>query len=395
MNKKIAFIIPTLRDGGAERVLSNMSINLDDDIDQRILVWDADGIDYPYKGELVDLNLPYSKNLFIKLNNVIKRVFVLKKYKRENKIGTSISHLEGPNIANILSKGDDKVVVCVHNFQSRERQGIKGYMYKILMKKLYNKADLIVCVSQNIKHDLINNFKLDEDKIQVIYNPFDISKIEHMMNEELEEEYKSIFEKPVVISVGRLTNQKAQWNLIRSFVNVRKSIPNCNLVILGQGELEKELKDLVKEMDIEDNVFFLGFQNNPFKFISRADVFALTSLYEGFPMCLAEAMACKTAVISVDCKSGPREMLAPGTDILEECNNIEFCEYGVLSPEFNVSLNEMHNKDLGEVEKMFSDALIKLLQDKELRSKYEQLGKSRVNNFDVSKILSEWLEVFN
>ena len=167
------------------------------------------------------------------------------------------------------------------------------------------------------------------------------------------------------------------------------------MVILGQGELEKELKDLVKEMDIEDNVFFLGFQNNPFKFISRADVFALTSLYEGFPMCLAEAMACKTAVISVDCKSGPREMLAPGTDILEECNNIEFCEYGVLSPEFNVSLNEMHNKDLGEVEKMFSDALIKLLQDKELRSKYEQLGKLRVNNFDVSKILSEWLEVFN
>ena len=103
MNKKIAFIIPTLRDGGAERVLSNMSINLDDDIDQRILVWDADGIDYPYKGELVDLNLPYSKNLFIKLNNVIKRVFVLKKYKKENKIETSISHLEGPNIANILS----------------------------------------------------------------------------------------------------------------------------------------------------------------------------------------------------------------------------------------------------------------------------------------------------
>ena len=66
-----------------------------------------------------------------------------------------------------------------------------------------------------------------------------------MMNEELEEEYKSIFEKPVVISVGRLTNQKAQWNLIRSFVNVRKSIPNCNLVILGQGELEKELKDYI------------------------------------------------------------------------------------------------------------------------------------------------------
>ena len=68
MREKIAFVIPTLRDGGAERVLSNMSINLDDNIDQRILVWDANDIDYPYKGELVDLDLPYSSNLIIKLN---------------------------------------------------------------------------------------------------------------------------------------------------------------------------------------------------------------------------------------------------------------------------------------------------------------------------------------
>lgn len=394
MNKKIAFIIPTLRDGGAERVLSNMSINLGDDIDQRILVWDADGIDYPYKGELVDLNLPYSKNLLIKLNNVIRRVFALKKYKKENKIETSISHLEGPNIANILSKGKDKAIVCVHNFQSRERQGIKGNMYKVLMKILYNKADLIVCVSKNIKHDLIKNFSLDEDKIQVIYNPFDINKIENMMTEDLEEEYKHIFEKPVVISVGRLTNQKAQWNLIRSFVNVRKTMPECNLVILGQGELEHDLKELVKEMNIEENVFFLGFQSNPFKFIKRADVFALTSLYEGFPMCLAEAMACETAVISVDCKSGPREMLAPERDILESCNNVEFCEYGVLAPEFNVSLNEMHTKSINEAEEMFGKALIKILQDEELRNKYAKLGKLRVRNFDVNNILNEWLDIF-
>lgn len=394
MREKIAFVIPTLRDGGAERVLSNMSINLDDNIDQRILVWDANDIDYPYKGELVDLDLPYSSNLIIKLNNVIKRVFAVKKYKKENNIKTTISHLEGPNIVNILSKVNDKVIVCIHNFQSREKQGLKGNMYKVLMKKLYNKADLIVCVSENIKLDLIEKFNLNEDKIKVIYNPFDIKKIETLMDEELEDEYKEIFEKPVVISVGRLTNQKAQWNLIKSFVKVKESIPECNLVILGQGELEHSLKELTNKLGLDDSVFFLGFQKNPFKFISKAKVFALTSLYEGFPMCLAEAMACKTAVISVDCKSGPRELLAPSSDILSESKKVEFEEFGVLCPEFNVNLENMNEYSESGAEEMFADGIIKLLKDDELRIKYTEIAKHRVNNFDVEKILETWEAIF-
>ena len=394
MKKKIAFIIPTLRDGGAERVLSNMSINLDDSIDQRILVWDADDIDYPYKGQLVDLNLPYVKNLIVKLKNVIKRVLVVRKYKREHNIATTISHLEGPNMVNILSKQNDRTIVCVHNFQSRERQGIKGNMYKFLMKKLYNKSDVIACVSENIKIDLINEFNLNEDKIKVIYNPFDIAKIQTMIEEEIEEEYKEIFEKPVVINVGRLTNQKSQWNLIRSFTKVKEQIPECNLVILGQGELEQQLKDLVKKLGLEDSVYFLGFKTNPFKYINRAEVFALTSLYEGFPMCLAEAMACNTAVISVDCKSGPREMLAPQSDILKHTKTLDFEQYGVITPEFNVALHDIDTKSIGETEEIFAQGIIKLMQDDKLRANYVELGKQRVKTFDVEKILKQWEDIF-
>ncbi len=394
MKKKIAFIIPTLRDGGAERVLSNISINLDDSVDQRILVWDADDIDYPYKGELVDLNLPYTKNLLIKLRNVINRVLVVRKYKKKNNITTTISHLEGPNMVNILSKQKDKVIICVHNFQSREREGIKGNMYKFLMRKLYNKADIIACVSENIKLDLVKVFNLNEDKIKVIYNPFDIKKIQTMMEEDIEDEYKHIFENPVVINVGRLTNQKAQWNLIRSFTKIKEEVPNCKLVILGQGELEQQLKSLVNKLGLQDSVHFLGFKTNPFKYINKSKVFALTSLYEGFPMCLAEAMACNTAVISVDCKSGPREMLAPKSDIFKHVKDLEFEEYGILAPEFNVSLQEIEEKSIGQVEEVFAKGIIKLLKDENLRNEYVKLGKVRVNTFDVDKILNEWHEVF-
>lgn len=392
--KKVSFIIPTLRDGGAERVLSNMSINLDDSIDQSILVWDGDGIDYPYKGKLVNLNLvAYDKNAFGKLIKFFQRVKAVRKYKRENNIEVTISHLEGPNMVNIFSNVGDKVIICVHNFQSKELRGIRGRFNKFLMNKFYNKADLIIAVSENIKIDLVNKFNIKEEKIKVIYNPFDISRIEGMMAEELDEEHKKIFEKPVIINVGRLTNQKAQWHLIKAFSRIIEEKDDYNLVILGQGELESELKNLVKKFGIEKNVFFLGFQNNPFKFINRAEVFALTSLYEGFPMCLAESLCCGTATISVDCKSGPREMLAPDTNILDESKDLEFAKYGVLVPGFNDDFKNISNTDLIREEVLLANGIKKLLTDEALRNNYEVNGKKRVRKFDVSEILNEWKEI--
>lgn len=393
MKKNVAFIIPTLRDGGAERVLSNMSINLNDDIDQSILVWDGEGIDYPYKGKLIDLNLvAYDKKFFGKLIKFKERINAIRKYKRENNIRTTISHLEGPNMVNIFSRENDKIIICVHNFQSKERIGVEGIIYKFLMSRYYNRADLIVAVSKNIKIDLVNNFNLEEEKIKVIYNPFDIKRIEVMMTEELDKEHEHIFKKPVIINVGRLTNQKAQWHLIKAFSKVRKSV-ECNLVILGQGELENDLKTLVKKLGIEDSVFFLGFQNNPFKFIHRSKIFALTSLFEGFPMGMAEAMACGTAVISTDCKSGPREMLAPSTDILYQTNSVEYAQYGVLCPNFNDNQQSVLDTNISKEEEYLSEGLKELVINNDLRDKYSKDGRERVSNFDVKKILMQWEEI--
>ena len=388
MNKNIAFLIPSLRNGGAERVLSNMSINLDEKFDQTIIVWDSNNIDYPYKGEIVDIQVCNKDSILENIFVLLKRIKEVKKCKKEKSIDTTISLLEGPNIVNIFSRKKDKVIISVHNFQSKERKGMYGKIFKFLIKHFYNKADYVVAVSSHIKKDLVENFNISEEKVKVIYNPFDIKAIESLMKEEIEDEYKFIFEKPVIINAGRLTEQKGQWHLIKSFYEVKKTNPDCNLVILGQGELEEDLKRLTKELGIEDSVFFLGFQKNPFKFIHNADIFALTSLFEGFPMCLAESMVCKTPIISVDCKSGPREMLYNDADISKCANKVEHATFGVLSSPFDDTTDFSTN--INNEEKEFAKGLVELLNDRGLREEYRSKASKRVKDFDVANILKQW-----
>lgn len=116
-----------------------------------------------------------------------------------------------------------------------------------------------------------------------------------------------------VVTAGRLTKQKGQWHLIRSFSKVLESIPNTKLVIIGKGKYLEKLIQLSKDLGIQDKVIFTGYVNNPHKIISKCDVFAFPSLFEGFSNALLEAMACNIAVVSSDCDSGSREILAPET----------------------------------------------------------------------------------
>lgn len=376
INKKIIFLTSNL-DGGGGKVISDLTFNLPDNF-SKIVVSFENKIKYPFLGRLIVLNLFLSKNLFNKIFNFIKGFLKFKKIIKKEKPDYVISFGNLQNIINILSAKNS--IVRVDNPILESHKGFFEKIYLLLVRILFNKAKKIVVVSKGLKQELIKNFRIKEEKIKVIYNPIDIKKIKKLSEEPLETEYKKIFEFPVIINVGSLIKQKGQGHLIRAFKRVKNKIKEAKLVILGEGELKDYLTQLVKEMGLEKDVFLLGRQNNPFKFLLRSKIFVLSSLWEGFGIVILEALSCGLPVISTDCPTGPREIIAPKIDFGRTIQNLEKQEYGMLVP---VCKNE-------EGEKILAQAMIKLLENKDLFWELKEKGEIRAKDFDIKEIKREW-----
>lgn len=182
------------------------------------------------------------------------------------------------------------------------------YEHQFIMRFLYrNFANLIVANSHGIRRCLISSWKIPEEKVYVIHNGIDI---EHIDKLSLEKAYHAWMNKNLnlIISVGNLRQPKGFPYLLDALkiVNKKKTV---YLIIIGKGKEEKRLKEMAKDMGINERVDFLGFKKNPFKYIANVDLFVLSSLWEGFPNVLLEAMACQTPVISTDAPYGPAEII--------------------------------------------------------------------------------------
>ncbi|MDY7021440.1 MAG: glycosyltransferase, partial [Cyanobacteriota bacterium] len=149
----------------------------------------------------------------------------------------------------------------------------------------------------------------------------------------------------------------------------------------------------IKEIDHYD-IFFLGFQKNPFKYIAKSTVFAFPSLWEGFPNALVEAMICKTPVMASDCKSGPREILAPNTDYHSNPDSVELAKYGVLMPVCDGRFFSAEDP-LTMEENIWAEALIKFLNDENLRESYRKSASIRAADFSADRIIGDWLNIIN
>ena len=387
--KNVSIIVPSLKGGGAERVVPLLSQELSKRYNLYLIIFDSNDMAYPYGGKLVNINIKSHTSVLMKIINVIRRAYRVKRIKKQYKIQSSISFLSSANIINILSKQDDRVIISIHSHLSKGKKNLITSIIRCLNKFLYNMADNIIAISNGVAKDLIKEYNLDRKLISFIYNPIDIRSVNKFSLEPLNDNNllgNKIF---TIINVGRLTNAKGQWHLIRSLSRVRNEIQNIRLLILGQGELEGYLNDLVEKLGLKNNVIFMGYQKNPFKYMRESDLFVFSSLYEGFGNVLIEAMACGTPIISTDCRSGPREILAPGTDLEYETNNIEYCEYGVLVPVCDGVYYD-HFAPLTEQEKLLAKSIIKLYKGKRLRKQYSDKGKERVKDFDISNIVKEW-----
>jgi glycosyltransferase involved in cell wall biosynthesis len=400
MDVKLYFLINSLEGGGAEKV----AIRLSDHLPMSAFILLERDVKYK-----TDKPIFFLSNHSTKTNPIIKTLSIpiyahkLSKFLEEPSL--IVSFLERANFVNIISKlfKKHRAIISVRMDQQKGHVGLRK-LNKLLVRLLYPKADLIIAVSYGVKQSLIN-LGIEEEKIKVIYNPYPIAEIRELVKEPLGS-YEEIFKHPILITAGRLTKQKGQWYLLRVFKALKEKHKDLKLVILGEGELKDYLVKLSEELGLKTyvwdrdelsesfDVYFLGFQKNPFKFIARSKLFVFPSLWEGFPNALVEAMACGVPVVSSDCRSGPREILAPNTDFNYQTQKPEFAEYGVLMPVFEVKYKSAE-EPLGEKERMWVETVDKLLEDENLRKNYSERAKQRVEDFRIEKILIEWRNIIN
>jgi glycosyltransferase involved in cell wall biosynthesis len=179
------------------------------------------------------------------------------------------------------------------------------------MRLIYPRADAIVAVSQGVAADLGKITGLDNGRIIVIENPVVTPRLATMASETLDDPWFAHQSVPLVFGMGRLTRQKDFPSLLRAFAKVRAERP-CKLVILGEGGDRGKLERLARELGIDEDFYLPGFAPNPYKYLRRADLFVLSSAWEGSPNVLTEALALGIPVVATDCPSGPREVLDGG-----------------------------------------------------------------------------------
>ena len=277
-----------------------------------------------------------------------------------------VSFLPFTNVISILSKilfeRQRKVVINVHSVKTDILQDAPSYdqrLLKSLIRRLYRKADCIIAVSDGIKQDLVRNFGIPENKIRVIHNPIDVKRICRLAEQEVDHPWINQKKGRLVVAVGRLVRIKGYDLLIRAFAQLPQQT-DARLMIIGHGPELAPLQKLAQQLDIEQRIAFLGFQQNPWKFMKQADCLVLSSRTEGLPMVIGEALALELPVIAVDCSHGVREYL-------------EDSRYGMIVPP----------NDAGAL----ADGIRDLLENEELRINYAQRARDRVQIFARGRIV--------
>jgi glycosyltransferase involved in cell wall biosynthesis len=390
--KKIAIIIQKLSGGGAERNASNLSIFLSKYHEVHLIVFDCTNITYPHAGTLHDLKIPPSKGVFGKIKNVFARVSAVKKIKKQYGIETTISLMDGANLVNCFTRTGDKIItsVRIQMSKSRKSKGIMGFAEKLVQRTIAKRSDLVVGVSLGVSEDMVKTFGLPQEKVTTIYNSCD----GEMLREKalIHAEEASGMAKNSVITMGRMTDQKGQWHLIRAFRKITAEIPDAKLYLLGDGPFREKLEELTKELGLCDSVVFLGYKEAPHAYIANSTMLALPSLFEGLSNVLIESLACGVPCVASDCYSGSREILSGKNDIKEVIDEYELCEYGIITSvcgkgEFDAVT------PLTKTEHQLADAIIRMFRDDTLREEYKRKAKDRAAEFSPENITARWNEV--
>lgn len=355
MKKKLCIIIPSLGGGGAERVAFHLLNNLSLSEFELSVV-----IIYKNRGDYLEDLRKEVKKIFLEKDKIRYSIFslykILKLEKPDIVINFSFSLMMTvgfflvPFFKNIYFINRQTNILSMHKF---------SFLKKLLLKIAYKNFNKIIAQSKDMTEDLLKNIDISEEKIVEINNPADMDKIEKLSNENIEIEFDK--NNKNILCVGRLVPQKGFDLIIQSMTLINDE--NIKLYILGDGEEKENLLNLIKKLNLEEKVFLLGRKSNPYVYMKNADLFILSSRYEGFPNVLIEAGACGLYSVCNNCPGGVNEI------ILEDINGniVDFDnrDLVVKTIEKNLNLNKDKKKIKESIANRYSlDKIIK---------KYEKL----------------------
>jgi len=294
--KKIVFYINAIHDGGAERVMVNLANHFSQIGYESILVTSfRDKWEYPVASSVIRLSLENEEIKQSRVKRNLSRIAKLRKICKDEKPDILVSFMAEPNFRAILATRGlpVKVLVSVRNDPNKEYGRNWGnFVGKVLLPM----ADGCVFQTQDAQRWFPEKL---QKKSKVIYNA-------------VKEDFFHIRRKPIrgeIVTCGRLTSQKNHKLLINAFADVVKRLPYAVLRIYGDGELRNELREQIDHLGLTDKVFLMGATSDVGKALQTADLFVLSSDYEGMPNALMEAMAAGIPCISTDCPcGGPREL---------------------------------------------------------------------------------------
>lgn len=322
--KKIAIVIADLDLGGGQRVAINLANALAKENNVSIIIFQDDEIHYQAPGTLIKLDCPQKDSIIGKVFNVFKRAYKLKKLIKKEKYDHVYGFMETANFPTAMAFPN--AALSVHC-----NPRMLSFFESLLVKLTYPRAKNIIAVSDDVVDILRSDYNLK--RVSRIYNPVNPEEIQA----QVEQPYQH--SKPYIVALGRFHEVKRYDLLIDAYAQ-SKLKEECDLIIVGDGELRNELESQIKQLNLQDKVILAGTQSNPFPYLAGAKFLALSSRTEAFPMVLIEALALECPVIATDCPTGPREIINNGENgLLVENENIQALSTAMDKLYFN---NELH-----------------------------------------------------
>jgi glycosyltransferase involved in cell wall biosynthesis len=394
---KVILLIPNLGRGGAQQVFRQQLNSLSTNFEVKGCVFNWEGAFQEDRiDNIVSLDVQAGRTILGKILNFILRIRKLRRLKKKLGVHVTISHLEGADYINVLSKAGDKTICWIHGTKKHD-ENIEGKLgvirRRLMIPFFYKRANRIVTVSNGITDELATDYPTLKAKLLTIYNGFDVERILNQSNEQVEENLSAIFNhSKILITHCRLSRQKNLKALFQIFNNLSKT-EKKKLVIVGDGELRQELLLFCNDIGLNywavwenrpihdsADVYFIGQQPNPFKYLSKASIYIMTSGWEGFPLALCEALACGLPIITTDCFTGPREIIAPEIEVTQPVEEPYHTQYGILMPLINLNDPLVLSIWVNEVNKILTSHDLSLSR---------MAGVHRIREFELSKSMDQ------